>query len=104
MGLTDSQFESLRENKGLYFWHEFSFNESFVKRHKDVFGPDKFLLTSYARDINDKVLINSMESIEYPIFMVMFHVERVMWEDTYLKDVEHLPEAIVATRMMATQF
>jgi len=100
---TESSFNFLQENPTMFFWHEYGVNASAPSLYPAL-SSDNWVVTATGRDENGKEFLAAMESKTYPIYMYMFHGERVLWEANNLPDSKHLSAATVAVKLMAKSF
>jgi len=100
---TESSFNFLQENPTMYFWHEYGVNASAPSLYPAL-SSDNWVVTATGRDDNGKEFLAAMESKKYPIYMHMFHGERILWEANNLPDSKHLSGATIAVKLMAKSF
>lgn len=54
-----------------------------------------FMITSYAKDLDNKTYINSVEGVKYPFYAVQFHPEMVLLK----KELEGVPRSMTAVKL-----
>jgi len=100
---TQSSFNFLEQNPTMFFWHEYGLNTS-VPTLYPALRSDNWVVTATVKDENGKEFLAAVESKDYPIYMYMFHGERVVWEANNLPDSTHLSGGTVAVKLMAKSF
>lgn len=80
--LSDSEKEGLRTRKTNSRFHNFGISPEFYEKnaHLDRF----FKITSLCEDLDGKILVNSVEAYDYPIYAVQHHPEKTNYVRNYI--------------------
>jgi len=98
---TQDSFTMLEENPVVFYYHQYGLNTSAPEKYP-VFT--QWSVTGISKDDNGKEFITAMESKDYPIYVHMFHTERVLWEANHLADSKHFSGVIYAIKLLAKSF
>jgi hypothetical protein len=98
----ETMIEFLENNKVMYYWHEYGLNTSVP----DIYPTfeNEFTITAVGYDDAGKEFMAGAEHNEYPIFMHMFHPERIYYEAVFEANKTHGADAIEAAKSMAKMF
>lgn len=87
--VTEKDAQFMAENGTLFVNLRFAYNVSSLDKYKNLLN--SLTLTGIARDSNGRFFAAAVEAKDWPLYMTMFHPERVLWEQK-VGDFTHAPE------------
>lgn len=85
----EEEAEFIAEKGTLFFNNKFAFNSSSLDKYENLLK--SLTLTGIAMDSNGRFFAAAAEAIDWPLYMTMFHPERVFWEQKRQNFI-HAPE------------